>query len=139
MRGPENSFSMVQNLDSGLKCAHLSAAKHWPFRDLISKQLLPTLRHKIVYSGFSSTVYPFFSRTPYFRVFHGWRSVRKNKMTANSANWGKFRKARLSNNRRRLQGQGFIPMGEMHTTLSTRCHYVHDSLTAVCVQYFIGM
>ena len=40
------------------------------------------------------TVYPFFSRSPYFRGFHGWPSFRENKMTAKSANWSKLREAR---------------------------------------------
>ena len=33
-----------------------------------------------------STVYPVFSRAPYFRGFRGWSSVRENNMTAKSAN-----------------------------------------------------
>ena len=34
----------------------------------------------------SHTVYPFFSRLPYFRGIHGLTSVRENNMTAKSAN-----------------------------------------------------
>ena len=36
--------------------------------------------------------YPFFSRSPYFRCFRGWRSVRENNMTAKSAKSAKWSK-----------------------------------------------
>ena len=55
----------------------------------------PRFCRKANITDVTSTVYPFFSRSPYFRGFRGCPSFRENNMTAKSANIINCRKERL--------------------------------------------
>ena len=76
------------------------------------------------------TVYPFFSRSPYFRGFHGCPSVHENNMTTKS--WNMLRKMRATITvltHMKAYNSSDFRMGDM---------FIGECLTSVCVQYCTG-
>ena len=68
-----------------------------------------------------------FSRSPYFRRFRGWPSVRENNMTAKFANSSSETNHQYTHGG--LQGQRFISIGDMHTILALLQRFTRQGLT----------